>query len=103
MNIAKIGLIERIFKPKKNFNIKQTSQITNNDQVSLSKLALRKSREGADERIKQIFENIPDVRLNKVKEVKEKLKDNSYLKNVNYDELAEKLLKPPFGVKIKSI
>jgi hypothetical protein len=71
MNIPKIGLIERIFKPKKSYNINQALQIPNEDKVSLSNVALRKSREATNERIKQIFKDIPDVIADKIKELKE--------------------------------
>ncbi len=99
MNVPKIGLIERIFKPKKGLNIKQASVIQKQDEVSISSSALKKFK--ADERIKEIVQNAPDIRIDKVNEVKEKLKKAEYLQNLNYGDVADKLMKSPFGISLK--
>lgn len=105
MNVPKIGLIERIFKPKKSQQIKQSSTVQKSDEVSISSSALRKSRDGADERIQQIVRNAPDIRIDKVNEIKEKIERGDYFNSINYNDLAEKMLQSPFNldVNIKSI
>ncbi len=101
MDIKQIGLIERIFKPKKNQPIKQRQDVQNIDKVSISSSALQKSKDSADERIKEIVMNAPDVRIDRINEVKSKLNQDGYVRNIDNEILAEKILKSPFGFNIK--
>jgi len=101
MNIPKVGLIERIFKPKKPQTIRQTNSFEIKDEVTISSSALKKFKEGADEKIKQIINNTPDIRLDKVNEVRERLKQGDYYQSVNLDVMAERILRSPFGFQIR--
>jgi len=100
MNVHKIGLIERIFKPKQSTQVKQTQATEKVDQVSLSSSAIEKSRLGADDRIKQIIKDTPDIRIDKVNAVKEKIESGDYFSKIDNEQLADKMLKSDFSVQI---
>ncbi|MDH4128231.1 MAG: flagellar biosynthesis anti-sigma factor FlgM [Spirochaetota bacterium] len=103
MDIKKIGLIERIFKPIKNQLIKQTLTVQKSDEVTISSSVLRKSREGvSDDRIREIVMKTPDVRIDRINEVKAKFLNDDYIKNINNEVLAERILKSPFNYRIRS-
>jgi len=101
MNIHKIGLIERIFKPKTSIQVKSSLTAPRVDQVSLSSTAIKKFREGNGERIKQIVRDTPDIRVAKMKEVYAKIQNEDYFTNIDRDVLVDKMLNAPFGFQIK--
>ena len=103
MDIKQIGLIERIFKPKKNQPIKQSTPTQKVDQVNLSSSAINRFKAVADEKAKEIIMNAPDVRIDKINSVREKLKQDDYIKTINPEILVEKILRSPFGFHIKPL
>ena len=100
MNVNKIGLIERIFKPKQSSQVKQTQATGKVDRVSLSSSAIEKSRLGADDRIKEIIKNTPDIRADKVNAVKAQIDTGNYFSSVDNELLADKIMKSAFAVHI---
>ncbi|MDH5680555.1 MAG: flagellar biosynthesis anti-sigma factor FlgM [Spirochaetota bacterium] len=101
MDIKQVGLIERIFRPKSLKPVKQTETPNKVDQVSISSSALKKFRDSADQRIKDIVMNSPDVRAEKVRDLKTKINNDTYYKSIDNDMLADKILGSPFGFNIK--
>ncbi len=101
MDIKQIGLIERIFKPRKNHQIRHQPTLNMSDQVNLSSSALNRFKDGADKRIKELVMKAPDVRIEKIREVKAKLTDDLYLKSISNEALADKMLRSPFGIQFK--
>ena len=90
MNIEKIFSISKIIKSDPNNTSQPNSDIRDQDTLEISNEALKKLEE---ERIVQyIKENIPDVRADKVKEAKEKIADENYMKNISFDKLADLII-----------
>jgi negative regulator of flagellin synthesis FlgM len=89
MTIERVGSPDPVSRPnEKKTNIKPTSQ-TKSDSINVSDVAKNKAEiYAATENVKLA----PDVRADKVAEVKKKLEDPSYIDHKIIEEVAEKIL-----------
>lgn len=89
MTIERVGSPDPVSRPnKKDNNIKPTSQ-TKSDSINVSDIAKNKAE------IYNVTENVklaPDVRADKVAEVKKKLENPAYIDAKIIEEVAEKIL-----------
>ncbi|MCK4906272.1 MAG: flagellar biosynthesis anti-sigma factor FlgM [Spirochaetes bacterium] len=76
MNIDRINGLNKINKPGKKAPVQKASSIVGKDTVSLSKEALFKAEV---EKYKEIAKASPDIRTDRVNELKAKINDPNYL------------------------
>ena len=93
MNIEKIGSIQKLFKIGHTNQQKNINPSDQNFQVSLSQEA-KKQAEIA--KFTEIIKNTPDVRIDKVNEVKRKIQSGNYFSNFSKELLATKLIENLF-------
>ena len=89
MTINRIGSSEPINRINKNSTVQQPGKNKDNDSINLSKSALNKA-----ELIKvvNIAKSSPDIRLDRVAEVKAKLEDPNYINDTVISSVAEKIM-----------
>ncbi len=79
MVIDKIGNINNIVEPKKTKTVSNTKQAKKGDSVQISSEG-KKAADAA--RVSQIVKETPDIRADRVSEIKEKIANGSY----NFDD-----------------
>lgn len=90
MSIDKIGPINNYNKYEKISKKYNTEKISHSDSINISEEALSK----ADlVKITEILNNTPDIREEKIRILKEKINDPSYLNSAINDKFVDKLLK----------
>ena len=94
MTIDKIGSIDPIQIGKKPGRVGQVNETPKTDTISISSEAQEKAERL---RIQEIVASAPDVRLDRVAELKSKINDPSYLDNKIIDATANKLIDALFG------
>ncbi len=94
MTINRIGPTEPIRNNNKTNKVQQSTNIDNSDSIKVSKSAIDKA-----ELIKtsQLVNNSPDIREDKVSEIKAKLQDPNYINDVVINSVAEKIMED-FGI-----
>jgi len=80
MVIDKIGNINNIIEPKKTKSISSVKKDGKSDSIQISSEG-KKAAETS--RLNQIVKETPDIRTDRVREIKEKIKDGSYDFNNN--------------------
>ncbi len=88
MGIDKIGFLNKIFGINKKKAVTDPSNIKKNDSVNISSEAKMMSEIN---KYKDIISKMPDGREEKIKAIKEKLKDESYMSKEVYEAVADKL------------
>ena len=94
MTINKIGPTDPVNLPNKTNKVQKPEVKESSDSIKVSKSAISKA-----ELIKtaSIANNAPDIRADKVAEVKEKLKDPNYINDKVINFVAEKIM-DDFGI-----
>lgn len=87
MDIKKTGFLNKIFGLQKKQNVASEPQMKK-DSVSISDEARRMAEVN---KYKQVLKEMPDVRREKVEEIKQKLQNESYKSGEIYKSLADKL------------
>jgi negative regulator of flagellin synthesis FlgM len=90
MNIHKIGHINKIFPKEGTPQTKKTDIQRANDSVEISNQAIRKFEE---EKLINIVKQAPDIREDKVADIKARIKSGEYWENISLQKVAEELLK----------
>lgn len=86
MKIEKLTKIFDVFNKDK--VVKKTEKIVRKDSISISDEAKLLAEVN---KYKDVIKKLPDVRADKVEEIKAKLKDDSYMSQEVYKSVAEKL------------
>ena len=94
MTIDRIGSIDPIQPGKKPGRANQVSQSQKTDSISISSEAQEKAELL---RIQELAAAAPDVRADRVAELREKINDPSYLNDKVINATAEKLMDALFG------
>ncbi|MBU1078359.1 MAG: flagellar biosynthesis anti-sigma factor FlgM [Spirochaetes bacterium] len=89
-NISGIKEVLNIFKANKNKNIDKASKVKKSDSVEISREAKRSAEV---KKYINIVKNTSDIRQDKIKMAKEKIKNGDYFKPEVYEKIAEKLTK----------
>lgn len=94
MTINKIGPTDPVNRPSKTNKVNQSVKPNTKESISVSKSAIDKA-----ELIKTagIVNNTPDIRTDKVEEIKAKLKDPNYINDKVINSVAEKIMED-FGL-----
>lgn len=94
MTINKIGPTDPLNNTQKTKKVQQTQPQSNPDSIKVSKSAIDRA-----ELIKasNIAKNAPDIRMDRVEEVKAKLQDPNYINNKVIDSVAEMIMED-FGL-----
>jgi len=95
MTIDGIGPLDHISKLNKANNAQQHSNVKKTDSVNVSQEA--KDRAEVYNAIEQA-KNAPDIREDRVQEVKAKLEDPSYIDDKVIETVADKLIDDVFGL-----
>lgn len=88
MDIKKTGFLNRLFKVNKKRPVIDTGKFQKKDSVDLSpeaKLFFEINK------YKEVIRKLPDIRQEKVEQIKQKLKDESYMSQEVYRSVSEKL------------
>ncbi len=89
MTIDRVGPLDNISKIRKSSKLPKTSKTNKKDSISFS----REAREKAEIfNALEIAKKSPDVRLDRVTEVKKKLEDPSYINDKVVEVVAEKIM-----------
>ncbi len=88
MGIDKIGFLNKIFGLKGKRAVQNVNNNNKNDSINISEEAKMLSEIN---KYKEIVKKLPDIRRDKVNEIKEKLKNESYMSEEIYKSVAEKL------------
>ena len=94
MTIDKIGFIDPIQPGKKPGRIGQVNESPKTDTISISSEAQAKAERL---RVQELVASAPDVRLDRVAELKSKINDPSYLDHKIIDATANRLIDALFG------
>ena len=94
MTIDKIGFIDPIQPGKKPGRIGQVNESPKTDTISISSEAQAKAERL---RVQELAASAPDLRLDRVAELKSKINDPSYLDNKIIDATANRLIDALFG------
>jgi negative regulator of flagellin synthesis FlgM len=94
MTIDKIGSIEPIQPGKKPGRIGQVNESPKTDTISISQEAQEKAERL---RVQALASSAPDVRLDRVAEIKSKINDPSYIDDRIIDATANRLIDALFG------
>jgi len=89
MTIESIGPLDHISKAKKNSKTNRSKNIKHKDSIQLSEEARAKSE---IYKATEIAKQAPNVRLDKIAEIKKKLEDPSYINQHAIEIVAEKIL-----------
>lgn len=94
MTINKIGSTDPINKPNRANKAQQTAKTSNTESIKVSKSAIDKA-----ELIKTagLVKNSPDIRTDKIAEIKAKLEDPNYINDKVINSVAEKIMED-FGL-----
>lgn len=94
MTINRIGPTDPINNVNKNNRVQKSSEAAPKDSISVSKSAIDRA-----ELIKtaNIVNNSPDIRLDKVNEIKAKLQDPNYINDTVINSVADKIMED-FGL-----
>lgn len=94
MTINRIGPTDPVNKSAKTNKVQKTQSQNNSDSIKVSKSAISKS-----ELIKaaSVAKNAPDIRADRVAEVKAKLEDPNYINDKVINVVAEKIMED-FGL-----
>jgi len=94
MTINKIGPTDPVNMPNKANKVQKPEIKESSDSIKVSKSAIDKS-----ELIKtaSIAKNAPDIRVDKVAEIKEKLKDPNYINDKVISSVADRIMED-FGI-----
>lgn len=87
MDIKKTGFLNKIFGVQKKQSVSLDPSVKK-DSVNISDEARRMAEVN---KYKQVLKEMPDVRLEKVAEIKQKLQNESYKSGEIYKSLADKL------------
>ncbi len=89
MTINRVGPTDPINNVNRNSKVQKTADIKADDSISVSKSAIDRA-----ELIKTagIVNNSPDIRLDKVNEIKAKLQDPNYINDAVINSVAEKIM-----------
>ena len=80
MNIDKINRLNNVAKPSKRSPVSKTASSRGNDTVSISPEALRSAE---IEKYREIAKAAPDIRMDRVNELKAKINDPAYFNDEN--------------------
>jgi len=94
MTIDRVGQIDPIQPGKRPAKIGQVNDSPQSDSIDISSEALEKAEL---HRIQELAASAPDVRLERVAELKEKINDPAYLDDKVINATANKLLDALFG------
>ncbi len=86
MVIDKIGNINNIVEPKKSKQVSESKGTKKNDSIQISTEGKKAAEIAKDT---QLVNQAPDIRIDRVKEIKEKIADGSY--DFNNSEILEKV------------
>ncbi|GMO61170.1 MAG: flagellar biosynthesis anti-sigma factor FlgM [Treponemataceae bacterium] len=89
MMIDKLGGIEPIQVPKTSKTPKNSASTDARDSIDVSNEAVKKAEEYF---LNEVAKETPDVRADRIAEVKEKIKDPSYINAKILDSVADKVL-----------
>jgi len=94
MTINRIGPTDPVNKPTKTNKVQKAQTQSSTDSIKVSKSAISKS-----ELIKaaSVANNAPDIRADRVAEVKAKLEDPNYINDTVINSVAEKIMED-FGL-----
>ena len=84
MRIDTVNRIYETYQTQTAANIKKQEKVTSKDEVTFSSEAKKFAE------VKKMLSDVPDVRWDKVNEIKERMASGSY--NVKAEEVAEKIL-----------
>ena len=84
MRIDTVNRIYETYQTQTAANIKKQEKVTSNDEVTFSSEAKKFAE------VKKMLSDVPDVRWDKVNEIKERMASGNY--NVKTEEVAEKIL-----------
>lgn len=87
MEIKKVGFLDKIFGLNRKNKV-QDNNAVKNDSINISDEAKLMSEIN---KYKEVIAKLPDVRKEKVEEIKKKLKDESYMSKEVYKSVADKL------------
>jgi len=97
MVIDKVGNLNNAFEPKKSKPVSNNKEIKKNDSVEISTEGLKASE---NSKLFQITKDIPDLHNEKIKTIKEQIKNGTYDKIIDNkvlemvaDKIAEQLLR----------
>ncbi|PKL11478.1 MAG: hypothetical protein CVV50_05660 [Spirochaetae bacterium HGW-Spirochaetae-6] len=88
MGIEKVGFLNKIFGISKKRAIKNTGNVELRDSINISSEAKMMAEIN---KYKEVISKMPDVRMDKVEAVKEKLRNQSYMSKEIYAAVADKL------------
>jgi negative regulator of flagellin synthesis FlgM len=94
MTIDKIGSIDPIQPGKKPGRIGQVNESPKTDTISISSEAQEKAERL---RVQELAASAPDVRVDRVAELKDKINDPSYINDKIIDATANRLIDALFG------
>jgi negative regulator of flagellin synthesis FlgM len=87
MDIKKVGVFDKIFGVNKKKPLKENTEVKK-DSINISDEA----KMMADiTKYKEVIKKMPDIRAEKVAEIKQKLKDESYMSKEVYNSVSKKL------------
>jgi negative regulator of flagellin synthesis FlgM len=89
MSIDKIGQITNLNGYNKINKVDSTKNIDSTDKINISNEALSKAESN---KILEIVKSAPDVRADKIAEIKEKLKDPNYLNDAIIGKTADSII-----------
>ena len=94
MSIDKIGPLNNYNNYNKVNKTDSSKKVSSSDSVNISKEALDKAE---NNRILEIVKNTPDVRIDRINELKSKINNPDYIDNAINDGLADKIMES-FGI-----
>ena len=94
MTIDRVGSIDPIQPDKKPGRANQINQVPSKDTINISSEAVEKAELY---RIKELAASVPEVRADKVEELKAKINDPSYLNKEVINATADKIIDALFG------
>ena len=94
MTIDRVGSIEPIQPGKKTDRASQVNQTPRTDSISISSEAVEKAELY---RVKELADAAPDVRADKIEELRAKINDPSYISKELLNATADRLIDALFG------
>ena len=94
MSVDKIGPVNNYNNYNKVNKSDPAKKVSSSDSVDISKEALDKAE---NNRILEIVKNTPDVRIDRINEIKSKINNPDYVENAIKDGLADKIMES-FGI-----
>ncbi|HCL56433.1 MAG TPA: flagellar biosynthesis anti-sigma factor FlgM [Spirochaetia bacterium] len=87
MKINPLNFLQKVLNNKA--KIDETNNVNKKDTVNISEEAKYMAEVN---KYKEVLKKIPDVRTEKIEEIKQKLKDGSYMSKEVYNAVADKML-----------